>query len=99
MSKRVQSRSLSLVDPRESLSRNNTAAGTQGVALQSVLKLISVEEHRRNIGTEGLVQIPNVRYSKIVKVDEYLQSRFGGETVEEFKYEVVLSQALNQENQ
>ena len=71
MSKRVQSRSLSLVDPRESLSRNNTAAGTQGVAPESVLELISVEEHRRNIGTEGSVRIPNVRYSEIVKVDEY----------------------------
>ena len=32
-------------------------------------------------------------------LESFLQSRFGGETVEEFKYEVVLSQALNQENQ
>ena len=36
---------------------------------------------------------------KSVVKESFLRSRFGGETVEEFKYEVVLTQALNQENQ
>ena len=44
-SKCVRSGRMSLVDPREFLSRNDSAAaGGRGVALQSVLELISAED-------------------------------------------------------
>ena len=35
---------MSLVDPREFLSRNDSAAAGRGVALESVLELISAED-------------------------------------------------------
>ena len=44
MSKYVQSGRMSLVDPREFLSRNDSAAAGRGVALESVLELISAED-------------------------------------------------------
>ena len=55
---------MSLVDPREILSRNDSAAAGRGVALQSVLELISAEDW----GGSRLVLITNVRCSQLVKV-------------------------------
>ena len=49
-SKCVQSGRMSLVDPWEFLSRNDTAAARRGVALQSVLELISAEAWGFKVG-------------------------------------------------
>ena len=50
-----------MVDPHGSLSRNDTAAAdTLGVALQSVLELISAEEQHQEGEGSRLVRIPNV---------------------------------------
>ena len=57
--------SMWLVDPHESLSRNDTAAAdTQGAAPQSVLQLISVEEHWGVPGWSGSQIYDKVKWWK-----------------------------------